>query len=327
MNKKILVTGGAGYVGSHTSKVLARKGYEPICFDNLSSGHKEFVKWGPLEEGNLHDTNLLVDVLNRYKPLAVIHFAASAYVGESITNPFKYYRNNVGGTLSLLEAMRKTNIKIIVFSSTCATYGRSSQALIDESHAQAPINPYGQSKLMIEKILCDLAVKNEISQISLRYFNAAGADPENEIGEWHDPETHLIPLAIKSALTGSCLEIFGTDFPTPDGTAIRDYIHVEDLASAHISAVEAMSNGIKSEFINLGTGIGYSVKNVINAIEEMNLKINFKKSEKREGDPASLVANVDKALKILNWRANYTDIKDIIFTAIKWHKSQEKYVI
>jgi UDP-arabinose 4-epimerase len=324
MQSRILVTGGAGYIGSHTSKSLAASGFEPICYDNLSTGHREFVKWGPLEEGNLHDTTLLIKIMQKYKPAAVIHFAASAYVGESVADPFKYYQNNVGGTLSLLEAMQKTNIRKIVFSSSCATYGipNPNRDLIDEDCPQFPINPYGQSKLMIEKILNDLAKQNKISQISLRYFNAAGADKDGEIGEKHDPETHLIPLAIESALKGNLLNIYGTDYPTPDGTAIRDYIHVEDLADAHIKAVEAILLKTKSEFINLGTGKGFSVSEIIRALESLGLHVHFKNMNRREGDPAYLIANANKAMRLLNWKPKYTQIQDILKTAINWHKNQ-----
>jgi UDP-glucose-4-epimerase GalE len=321
MAQRILVTGGAGYIGSHTSKRLAANGYEPICYDNLSTGHREFVKWGPFELGDLHDTKLLIDILEKYKPNAVIHFAASAYVGESVSDPFKYYRNNVGGTLSLLEAMQKTNIRSIVFSSTCATYGMPDLKLIDEQCPQQPINPYGHSKLMIEKILIDLANQNKISQISLRYFNAAGADKDCEIGENHNPETHLIPLAIQSALKGSLLRVYGTNFPTPDGTAIRDYIHVEDLADAHIKAVKAIESGIRSECINLGSEKGTSVKEIIMAIKNLGLEVNFKNSGKRKGDPAFLVADSKKAKDILKWTPKYQDIRTILKSAISWHEN------
>ena len=327
MKSRILVTGGAGYIGSHTSKSLAANGFEPICYDNFSTGHREFVKWGPLEVGNLHDTTLLVKIMQKYKPAAVIHFAASAYVGESVADPFKYYQNNVGGTLSLLEAMQKTNIRKIVFSSTCATYGmpnpnpNPNHHLIDEDYPQSPINPYGQSKLMIEKILNDLAKQNKISQISLRYFNAAGASKDGEIGEKHDPETHLIPLAIESALKGNLLYIYGSDYPTPDGTAIRDYIHVEDLADAHIRAVETILLKTKSEFINLGTGKGFSVSEIIRALDSLGLHVNFKNTNRREGDPAYLIASANKAMQLLNWKPKYTQIEDILKTAINWHKN------
>ena len=322
MNRKVLVTGGAGYIGSHTAKKLAVNGYEPICYDNLSTGYPEFVKWGPLEPGNLHDTQTLIDVLNKYKPIAVIHFAASAYVGESVINPFKYYRNNVGGTLSLLEAMQSTNTRNIVFSSTCATYGSPNDSLIDESCPQNPINPYGKSKLMIEKILHDLANKKIISQISLRYFNAAGADKDAEIGEMHEPETHLIPLTIESGLKGIILDVYGNDFPTPDGTAIRDYIHVEDLAEAHIKSLETIISNTTSEFINLGTGIGHSVKEIIKAVSSFDLLVKYNEKPRRDGDPAILIANALKAKKIINWEPKYKDISSIIATAIKWHRKK-----
>ena len=320
--KNILVTGGAGYVGSQTCKLLAHAGYEPISYDNLSKGHVESVKWGPLIQGELEDCSKLMNTLKEYKPLAVIHFAASAYVGESVTSPFKYYKNNVGGTLSLLEAMRANEIDKIVFSSTCATYGIPKLKIIDETCAQNPINPYGHSKLMVERILEDLATQGEMNHISLRYFNAAGADKDGEIGENHDPETHLIPLAIQSALGGAPLKIFGTDFLTPDGTAVRDYIHVEDLGRAHILALEYLLNKGKSEFINLGTGHGHSVREVINSLSALGINVISTDSDKRVGDPAYLVADASKAKNILNWSAEYGNIEDILKTAIKWHQKQ-----
>jgi UDP-arabinose 4-epimerase len=318
--KKILVTGGAGYIGSHTCKLLAQAGYEPVTFDNLSTGHKEFVKWGPLVVGNLHDTVKLVKTLLEHAPLSVIHFAGSAYVGESVTNPFKYYKNNVGGTLSLLEAMRQSSVSNIVFSSTCATYGIPNEPTISESCSQLPINPYGRSKLMIEQILGDLASKQELNHICLRYFNAAGADKDGEIGEKHDTETHLIPLAVLSAFGGDVLHVFGTDFPTKDGTAIRDYVHVEDLGRAHILAVEHLLTGGSSEYINLGTGRGNSVNEIITELKKQGLKVNAKKSTRRYGDPVHLVANASKANQVLNWKAEYTDIGKILETAVLWHK-------
>ena len=317
--KKILITGGAGYIGSHACKLIAASGYEPICFDNLSTGHADFVKWGPLVIGDLLDIELLTKVLRLHQPSAVIHFAASAYVGESVLNPFKYYRNNVGGTLSLLESMRAADVKNIVFSSTCATYGVPNLESIKEDCIQNPINPYGQSKLMIEKILSDLASKNQIAQVSLRYFNAAGADQEVQIGEKHFPETHLIPLAINSALGGEELNIFGADFKTPDGTAVRDYIHVEDLGRAHILALEHLLAGGNSECINLGTGLGSSVLQIVSALQNLGLKVNFRMAPRREGDPDFLVANASKAHTLLNWQPKYKKIDDILRTAIAWH--------
>ena len=318
--KNILVTGGAGYVGSHTCKLLASAGYEPITYDNLSTGHADAVKWGPLAIGNLHDTQKLSDTLKQYQPLAVIHFAASAYVGESVTNPFKYYQNNVGGTLSLLEAMRSQNMDKIVFSSTCATYGMPDLKVISEQCPQQPINAYGQSKLMIEKILGDLATQGQLKQICLRYFNAAGDDKDGQIGERHDPETHLIPLAIRSAFGGSELKVFGTDFATPDGTAVRDYIHVEDLGRAHILAVEYLLSGGPSDCINLGTGQGHSVRQIISSLKELGVPVRTIDDARRAGDPAYLVADCSKAKAILNWQAHYNNIEDILKTAIHWHQ-------
>ncbi len=316
--KKILITGGAGYIGSHTCKLISHSGYEPICFDNLSTGHKDFVKWGPLIIGDLRDTALVKNTFHKFKPEAVIHFAGSSLVGESVSNPLKYYDNNVGSTLSLLNAMKNANVKNIVFSSTCATYGADTSAPIDESFPQKPINPYGVSKLMIERILNSLANTKDITHISLRYFNAAGADKNNEIGENHSPETHLIPLAINSALGGDELKVFGNDFPTKDGTAIRDYIHVEDLASAHIKALEYMIDSGNSAFINLGTGKGYSVKEILMALKDLGLNPRAIESPRRIGDPAVLVANADKAKEVLNWEPHY-NLKEILASAKAWH--------
>lgn len=317
--RSILVTGGAGYIGSHACKMLSKEGYEPIVYDNLSTGHKDAVKWGPLIIGDLQDTTLLSDTLNQYKPDAVIHFAASAYVGESITNPFKYYLNNVGGTISLLNAMQENGINKLIFSSTCATYGTPSSHLINEECPQHPINPYGQSKLMIEKILLDLSITGQIQQVSLRYFNAAGNDKDGEIGENHSPETHLIPLAIQSAYGGEKLKIFGTDFDTPDGTAIRDYIHVEDLAHAHITAIKYLASGGPSDFFNLGTGQGQSVREIITALNALGIVVNFCEEGRRPGDPSHLVADSSKARSILNWKPKYSNIDQILQTAIGWH--------
>lgn len=316
----ILVTGGAGYIGSHTCKLLASSGYRPICYDNLSTGYADFVKWGPLEVGDLHDTAKLMSVMKAYQPVAVIHFAARAYVGESVENPFKYYKNNVGGTLSLLEAMRATGVKPIVFSSTCATYGIPDDKTIREDCPQNPINPYGRTKLVIEMMLRDLSSRGEINQISLRYFNAAGADKDGEIGEKHDPETHLIPLAIRAGMGGRPLSIFGTDFPTPDGTCVRDYIHVEDLASAHLAAVQHLLAGGDSDFFNLGTGRGNSVREIVDALRGLGIPVVANEIGRREGDPAYLVADAAKAKVILKWQPRYMDIKDTLATAIAWHK-------
>lgn len=319
MSGKILVTGGAGYVGSHACKLLHKAGYEPISYDNLSTGYASAVKWGPLIEANLQNTDALINALKQYQPEAIIHFAASAYVGESVMNPLKYYQNNVGSTLSLLKAMSITGQRKIVFSSTCATYGTPELSVISEACPQLPINPYGQSKLMIEKILSDMAAANLIDQISLRYFNAAGADSDGEIGERHDPETHLIPLAIRSAMGGPPLKVFGADFPTLDGTAVRDFVHVEDLGRAHILALERLLSGRYSDFINLGTGQGTSVREIINTLIKLGIDVKSVDAPRRMGDPPYLVADSAKAKLVLNWTPVYK-IEKLLSTAISWHQ-------
>ncbi|MBU3578638.1 UDP-glucose 4-epimerase GalE [Polynucleobacter sp. 73C-SIWE] len=319
---KILVTGGAGYIGSQTCKLLKLAGYEPVTYDNLSNGNQSFVKWGDLIVGELHDTSRLIGALKKHKPIAIIHFAASAYVGESIADPMKYYKNNVGGSLSLLEAMHRVGINKLVYSSTCATYGIPLQLPISESSLQSPISPYGQSKLMVEKIIQDLSTKGAVKAISMRYFNAAGADSACEIGELHNPETHLIPLAINSAFGGGQLEVFGSDFPTPDGTAIRDYIHVEDLARAHILAVEYLLNGGSSDVFNLGAGQGVSVGQIISRLRAIGVPVVTKMGVRREGDPAHLVADPSYAIKKLGWQPIASSIDNILTTALAWHKFQ-----
>ena len=320
MNKKnVVVTGGAGYIGSHTCKYLASNGFNPIVLDNLSTGHREFVKWGPLVQVNLQDTAELINALIKFKPYAVIHFAGSSYVGESMKDPHKYYSNNVLGTISLLDAMSKSNVKRIVFSSSCATYGIPKQGLIDESTPQYPINPYGHSKLIIENILNSLANMGQISQVSLRYFNAAGADMEGEIGEFHAPETHLIPLAINSSMGGEILKVYGTYFDTPDNTAVRDYVHVEDLAIAHLMALNLLGGQDINEFFNIGTGTGVSVFEVLKRLQRFGVDVRYTNAPRREGDPASLVALFDKANRILGW-APQKSFDDILLSAICWHQ-------
>src|SRR5207302_1259202 len=264
MSDTILVTGGAGYVGGHACKALAGAGYRPVVYDNLSRGHREAVRWGPLVEGDLHDRARLVAALREHGIGAVMHFAAFAYVGESVTEPEIYYRNNVGGTLALLAAMREAAVGTIVFSSTCAVYGIPDRLPIGETTAKAPLNPYGETKLAIERALHWYAGAYDLRFAALRYFNAAGADIDGEIGEEHEPETHLIPRVLRAALgTGEPVEVYGTDYPTPDGTAIRDYIHVTDLADAHVRALLYLSAGGDSAAVNLGTGQGCSVRPVI----------------------------------------------------------------
>ena len=325
-NKNILVTGGAGYIGSHTCKILALNGYTPISYDNLSTGHRYAVKWGPLEEGDINDSCRLAEVIKQYQPEAVIHFAAHALVGESIANPAKYYRNNVGGTLTLLEAMKVHGLHHIVISSTCAVYGNPIEVPIPEEHPLAPVNPYGKSKLMMESILRDFENAYDIHHISLRYFNAAGADPEGEAGEDHHPETHLIPLALQTALgQRSSIEIYGSDYSTPDGTCIRDYIHVGDLADAHMKALRYLVDANQSRTLNLGTGKGYSVREIIDTVREItDIEISEIMSERRDGDPPELVAKAGKAEKLLDWKPVQSDIKNIIKTAWQWHNTHHK---
>ncbi|MDB5643334.1 MAG: galE [Hyphomicrobiales bacterium] len=322
----VLVTGGAGYIGSHTCKALARAGYTPVVYDNLDYGHEWAVKWGPFERGDIQDRARLDEVIARHKPVAVLHFAAYAYVGESVTDPAKYYRNNTVGSLSLLEAMRAGGVRDIVFSSTCATYGMPDALPISESQQQRPINPYGASKLMVERMLVDFAPAYGMRFSALRYFNAAGADPDGEIGEDHNPETHLIPLVLDAASgRRENITVFGTDYDTPDGTCIRDYIHVADLAQAHVLALKTLREGGASDFYNLGNGQGFSVREVIAAVERATgLKVPVKESGRREGDPAALVADARKARDTLGWRPQHADIDDIVRTAWAWHQKQPR---
>ena len=320
--KYVLVTGGAGYIGAHACKALAAKGYTPVTYDNLVYGHAEAVRWGPLEKGDIGDRTRLEIVMQKYKPSAVLHFAAYAYVGESVENPAKYYRNNVAGTLSLLDTMRKCGIDKIIFSSTCATYGMPDRIPIDENHPQNPINPYGRTKLMIEWILRDFAVAYGLKYAVLRYFNAAGADPDAEIGENHNPETHLIPLVLEVALgRRNRVEIYGTDYDTPDGTCIRDYIHVTDLADAHLLALDYLMDGGECSVFNLGNGNGFSVREVIQSAAKITgCDIPYLEIERRPGDPAVLVGSSEKIINALGWRVVYNSLDTIIKTAWHWHK-------
>ncbi len=323
MSTNVLVTGGAGYIGSHACRELAASGYTPVTLDNMVYGHEWAVKWGPLVKGDISDKGILDQIFTQYSPAAVIHFAAFAYVGESVTDPARYYRNNVAGTLTLLEAMKDHQCSFIVFSSTCATYGNPLEIPIPETHPQSPINPYGRSKLMIEQILKDFDSAYGIKNICLRYFNAAGADPDALIGEDHDPETHLIPLAIMAAMKlKNKLNIFGDDYPTADGTAVRDYIHVTDLAQAHILALEFMQSSSKSDYFNLGTGQGQSVRQVVDMIERVSgVKVPVRTTSRRPGDPPALVAVSDKASNMLGWKPKMNDLETIIKTAWNWHKN------
>jgi UDP-arabinose 4-epimerase len=321
MAKNILVTGGAGYIGSHTAKALSRAGYRPVTYDSLVYGHRHAVKWGPFVEGDIADTAKLERVIKDEAIDAVVHFAAFAYVGESVTKPEIYFQNNVVGSLSLLDAMRHTGVKPIVFSSTCATYGMPDRMPITEDTQQRPINPYGETKLMIERALAWYGPAHDIRSVSLRYFNACGADPEGEIGEEHDPETHLIPLILDAALgKRAAIDVFGTDYPTPDGTAVRDYIHVQDLADAHVKALAYLFAGGETTQVNLGTGTGNSVREVIDAVERVTGRTVPKREvARRAGDPPELVADPSKANSLLGWQPAMSDIDSIIRTAWAWH--------
>ena len=318
---RVLVTGGAGYIGSHTAKVLARSGFEPIVLDNLSTGHRWAVKWGPLVEGDLGDSMLIREVIKTYRVQAVVHFAGFAYVGESMHRPRQYFRNNVTYTLRLLDAMTDMCVKHIVFSSSCATYGIPASVPIREEHVQAPINPYGESKRMVERILAWYRQAYGLRWTALRYFNAAGADPDGELGEDHSPETHLIPLAIQAALGEKpALKIYGTDYPTPDRTAIRDYTHVMDLAEAHVAALRNMLKSRESAAVNLGTGNGHSVREVIAAVERTSgCHVPVRNAERRAGDPPCLVADGRKAKELLRWEPRHSSLDEIIETAWQWH--------
>ena len=287
-------------------------------------GHEDFVQWGPLEQGDIADKDKLVSVIKQYKPHAVMHFAAYAYVGESVINPGKYYRNNVAGTLTLLEVMRDFDVKNIVFSSTCATYGVPQQIPMQETHVQNPINPYGRSKLFIEEILKDFDKAHDIKNVCLRYFNAAGADPDCMVGEDHNPETHLIPLVLDVALgKRPSISVFGNDYETSDGTCIRDYIHVSDLADAHLLALQYLDNNRKSEAFNLGNGKGFSVYDVIKTAEKVTEKtIKIKEVKRREGDPAALVGSATKAFEQLQWQPKYSELETIMEHAWQWHKKR-----
>jgi len=329
MSQSVLVTGGAGYIGSHACKVLARAGYQPVVFDNLSRGHREAVRWGPLIEGDLADRNRLVMALKTHQVTTVMHFAGCAYVGESVADPAMYYRNNLEGSLSLIEAMRETGVDKIVFSSTCSTYGIPAGSPIREGAPQLPVNPYGETKLAIERALHWYGEAYGLRSVSLRYFNAAGADLEGEIGELHEPETHLVPLVLQTALEQRPhVDIYGTDYPTADGTAIRDYIHVEDLAEAHLRALEHLHAGCESTALNLGTGRGHSVREVIAAAESVcGRTIPRRETARRPGDPPVLVADPSRATEQLGWRPQHSDLRTIIRTAFAWHQSRAKQQI
>ncbi|MFN9360442.1 MAG: UDP-glucose 4-epimerase GalE [Pseudanabaena sp.] len=322
----ILVTGGAGYIGSHTVKALQQVGYKVVILDHLVYGHQDIAETlnAELIIGDTNDRALLDRLFSDRQISAVMHFAAYAYVGESVTQPDKYYRNNVVGTLTLLEAMVAANIKSFVFSSTCASYGVPQQIPITEDHPQSPINPYGATKLMVERILQDFDIAYGLKSVIFRYFNAAGADPAGAIGEDHNPETHLIPLVLQTAMgIREAITVYGSDYPTADGTCIRDYIHVTDLAEAHVLGLEYLLKGNKSEIFNLGNGNGFSVKEVIDAAKQITGKpINVVMGDRRAGDPPALVGSSDKARNILNWQPKYADLNLILQHACQWHQKR-----
>jgi len=316
----ILVAGGAGYIGAHTCLDLFNKGVTPVVYDNLSNGHPEFVKWGALEVGDIRDRNKLDEVLRKYKPDAIIHFAAAIEVGESIQDPGGFYANNVAGTITLLRAAQAAGIDKIVFSSTCATYGVPLSIPMNEAHAQEPINPYGRSKLIVEQILKDLDRYQGFKSIILRYFNAAGADPEGRIGEWHTPETHAVPIAIETALgRRPHFQVLGTDYDTRDGSCVRDFVHVLDLADAHTRAIEHLLNNGSSNALNLGTGNGTTVKELLATVQSVVGKnFTIKYGPRREGDSPALVADNSLARRTIGWAPRH-DLQSIIGTAWNWH--------
>jgi UDP-glucose 4-epimerase/UDP-arabinose 4-epimerase len=318
----ILVTGGAGYIGAHTCKALRRSGFVPVVFDNLSAGHSNFVRWGPLVHGDIRDHAAVLDAINYCRANAVIHFAASADVGESVTDPSKYYDNNVVGSLSLLRALVDSDCRKVVFSSTCAVYGEPTELPITETSPLNPVNPYGASKMMVERILADYALAYRLRSIALRYFNASGADPVGELGELRDPETKLIPRAMM-AIQGHIADfaVFGNDYDTPDGTPIRDYIHVSDLAEAHVLAVRRLISGGPGGTFNLGAGQGYSVKEVLDAIAaETGECLNAVEASRRPGDPPSLVADATLARVELGFAPACSDLKTIVQSSWAWHR-------
>ena len=321
---RVLITGGAGYIGSHTAKRLAAAGFEPVVLDDLSTGHAEAVRWGPFVQADLADPGAVRDALQKHGISAVVHFAACAYVGESMLNPRKYFRNNVVNTLNLLDAMLDCGVQTIVFSSTCATYGLPRRLPITEAHPQRPANPYGESKLFVERVLRWYGEIHGLHWFALRYFNAAGADPDGEIGEEHSPEPHLVPRAIQAALgRGPEIQVYGQDYPTPDGTAIRDYVHVCDLADAHLLALHYLSGGGASGACNLGTGQGHSVTEVILTVEQATgRKVPRLNAERRAGDPPALVAGTAKARRLLGWQPRFPDLRPIIETAVNWEMSR-----
>ena len=317
----VLVTGGAGYVGSHAVRELHANGIPCVVLDNLCRGHRQLVVDAPLIVGDVGDMPLVRRIIEEHSVTAVMHFAAYAYVGESVGQPLLYYGNNVGATLRLLECMIETGVRMLVFSSTCATYGLPEFTPITEEHPQRPVNPYGAGKLMVERILSDFDAAYGLRSIVLRYFNAAGADPAGAIGEWHEPETHLIPIALQTASgLRPSVDVYGTDYPTPDGTCIRDYIHVTDLAQAHLLGLKRLQAGLASEAFNLGNGNGFSVREVIDtAARVTGRRVPWSAAPRRPGDPHALVGSAEKARRVLGWAPRFATLDSIVETAWHWH--------
>ena len=324
-SRHVLVTGGAGYIGSHTAKALAARGFIPVTYDSLVHGHRWAVQWGPFVEGDSRDRTKLIDTMRQFEIAAVLHFAAFAYVGESMASPERYFGNNVAGSLTLFDAMLETGVRPVVFSSSCTVYGTPDSMPIAEDTPQSPVNPYGESKRMVERVLHWYATAHPLTWVALRYFNAAGADPEGQLGEAHSPETHLIPLVLDAALGGKTVEVYGDDYPTRDGTCVRDYIHVSDLADAHVRAVDYLMSGGAPVALNLGTGIGHTVSEVIRAAQTVSgREVAYRVSRRRPGDPAVLVADARLAGKVLDWHPKYSSLETIISTAWKWHSEHAK---
>jgi UDP-glucose-4-epimerase GalE len=322
MAETILVTGGAGYIGSQTCKALAKAGFIPVVYDNLSTGHAYAIKWGPFVQGDISDSARLSEAITSFKPKAVLHFAGSALVVESVQQPAKYYHNNMAATLTLLQTMQEHFVKNILFSSSCATYGNPQFTPITEEHPQIPVNPYGRTKLMAEQMMADFSAAYGFKTIFLRYFNAAGADLETQLGENHTPETHLIPSIIQAALgLKDEIVVYGTDFPTQDGSAIRDYIHVQDLADAHVLALRYLLEKQTSAAINLGTGKGSSVLEIISAIQKFCGKtLPVRLESRRPGEPSTLAADSRKAFELLGWQPIHSELPILIESAWKWHQ-------